>query len=147
MTGQRSLAEIEAKLDLSDVRYWAVRVSPVHILAGLSTHVSWGRIPLLLYCLKRLISRPRTKRPPNGRIEGVPRGKSGVKYTSCVTATDITHARKYININSKSLSQRLAFKFIIPLHSGKRRVLRVRLTELVDGSMHVWARVMNLPLA
>lgn len=54
MTGQRSLAEIEAKLDLSDVRYWAACVSPIVTPAGLRTYVSGGRIPLLLYSLNEV---------------------------------------------------------------------------------------------
>jgi hypothetical protein len=45
MTGQRSLAEIEAKLDLSDVRNWAVHVSRVASVGYATTYVSWDRIP------------------------------------------------------------------------------------------------------
>jgi hypothetical protein len=81
MTGQRSLAEMEAKLVLSDVRYWADHISQVRSIAYQKTYESWDRIPWLLYASKGCLTKPRTKRGTNGRIEGKPRGEGGVDCT------------------------------------------------------------------
>lgn len=47
ITGHRSLAEIEAKLDGSEVRYWAAGIlAPRESAASRAlTYESWGRIP------------------------------------------------------------------------------------------------------
>lgn len=78
MTGHRSLAEIEAKLELSEVRYWAAQVSPLYFM----TEEEYLRV-LGSNSMTAMqdVSRPRTKRSQGGRIEGTARGKSGVKYT------------------------------------------------------------------
>lgn len=103
MTGQRSLAEIEAKLELSEVRYWAAQVSPLYFMAEQEYLRVLGSNSMTAM---QDVSRPRTKRSQDGRIEGTTRGKSGVKYCIQDTVRDvraiqsyseyITHAHRYI---------------------------------------------------
>jgi hypothetical protein len=80
ITGQRSLAEIEAKLDLSDVRYCAAYFSHVISIANTTPHLRvLGSNSMAAVCLLT-----RTKRRQPGRIEGKPRGESGMKYKASV---------------------------------------------------------------
>lgn len=110
MTGHRSLAEIEAKLELSEVRYWAAQVSPLYFIAEQEYLRVLGSNSMTAM---QDVSRPRAKRSQGGRIEGTARGKSGVKYTvgdvRATRNTSLMHINTFEkSILGRSLRQRRA---------------------------------------